>query len=190
MLTWSTGGWRSSFQAAKRCRRRSEGQRWGRRLQWRKRGWVYWPYTEGHSFKTLGFFQVIRLCSHSFTFMLMTWKISSIFSIVTARIFERNRRFNKNSSSYVVLTSINASFTLATQLIDVAQWFPTFFVWRAIYFSWRTSRATRLIFCIPSPLRPPFSSHQSPPVQQLGLLGERCKLPIGVWGGAPADNAF
>ena len=40
--------------------------------------------TEGHSFKTLRFFQVIRLCSHRFTFMLMTWKISSIFSTVTA----------------------------------------------------------------------------------------------------------
>ena len=42
--------------------------------------------TEGHSFKILRFFQVIRLCSHRFTFMLMTWKISSIFSTVTARI--------------------------------------------------------------------------------------------------------
>ena len=42
--------------------------------------------TEGHSFKTLRFFQVVRLCSHRFTFMLMTWKISSIFSTVTARI--------------------------------------------------------------------------------------------------------
>ena len=43
--------------------------------------------TEGHSFKTLRFFQVIRLCSHRFTFMLMTWKISSIFSTVTAHIY-------------------------------------------------------------------------------------------------------
>ena len=47
-----------------------------------------WPMnTEGHSFKTLRFFQVIRLCFHRFTFMLMTWKISSIFSTVTARIY-------------------------------------------------------------------------------------------------------
>ena len=45
--------------------------------------------TEGNSFKTLWFFQVIRLCSHRFTFMLMTWKISSIFSTVTARIIAR-----------------------------------------------------------------------------------------------------
>ena len=43
-------------------------------------------FTEGHSFKTLRFFQVIRLCSHRFTFILMTWKISSSFSTVTARI--------------------------------------------------------------------------------------------------------
>ena len=42
--------------------------------------------TEGHSFKTLRFFLVIRLCSHHMTFMLMTWKISSIFSTVIARI--------------------------------------------------------------------------------------------------------
>ena len=42
--------------------------------------------TEGHSFKTLRFFQVIRLCSHHMTFMLMTWKISSIFSTVIAHI--------------------------------------------------------------------------------------------------------
>jgi hypothetical protein len=40
--------------------------------------------TEGHSFKTLRFFQVIGLCSHRFTFMSMTWKISSIFSTVIA----------------------------------------------------------------------------------------------------------
>ena len=46
------------------------------------------PNTEGHSFKTLRFFQVIRLCSHRFTFMLMTWKISSIFSTVIARIYD------------------------------------------------------------------------------------------------------
>ena len=39
---------------------------------------------EGHSF--LRFFQVIRLCSHRLTFMLMTWKSSSIFSSVIARI--------------------------------------------------------------------------------------------------------
>ena len=49
--------------------------------------------TEGHSFKTLRFFQVIRLCSHRFTFMLMTWKFSSIFSTVIARIF-RPTSFN------------------------------------------------------------------------------------------------
>ena len=45
--------------------------------------------TEGHSFKTLRFFQVIRLCSHRLTFMLMTWKISSIFSTVISRISDR-----------------------------------------------------------------------------------------------------
>ena len=44
----------------------------------------YWNNTEGHSFKTLRFFQVIRLCSHRLTFMLMTWKMSSIFSTVIA----------------------------------------------------------------------------------------------------------
>ena len=42
--------------------------------------------TECHSFKTLRFFQVIRLCSHRMTFMLITWKISSIFSTVIAHI--------------------------------------------------------------------------------------------------------
>ena len=42
--------------------------------------------TECHSFRTLRFFQVIRLCSHRMTFMLMTWKISSIFCTVIARI--------------------------------------------------------------------------------------------------------
>ena len=74
--------------------------------------------------------------------------------------------------------------------VHVGQWFPTFFVWRAIYFLWRALRATRLIFCIPSPLLPPFSSHHSPPVQQLGVLGSAVNSPSGVWGGAPADNAF
>jgi len=39
---------------------------------------------------------------------------------------------------------------------------------------------------LPFPL-PPFPSLRSrPPLMQLGGLGERCKLPSGVWGGAPA----
>ena len=50
-------------------------------------------HMEGHSFKTRRFFQVIRLCSHRFTFMLMTWKIASIFSTVIARI-ELRSTFN------------------------------------------------------------------------------------------------
>ena len=70
----------------------------GRGFQWIVQGVCPWysPFgksnlseihnTEGHSFKTRRFFQVIRLCSHRFTFMLMTWKFSSIFSTVIARI--------------------------------------------------------------------------------------------------------
>jgi len=53
-----------------------------------------------------------------------------------------------------------------------------------------------------SPLRsPPLPSHSlpfpfppllrsRPPQIQLGDLGERCKLPSGVWGGAPAEIEF
>ena len=49
--------------------------------------WRHRMNTECHSFKTLRFFLVIRLiCSHRMTFMLMTWKISYIFSTVIASI--------------------------------------------------------------------------------------------------------
>ena len=46
----------------------------------------------------------------------------------------------------------------------------------------------KVIFCIPSPLLPPFSSHHSPPVQQLGVLGERCKLPQRGLGRSPSQQ--
>ena len=68
----------------------------------------------------------------------------------------------------------------------ICQWFPTFIVWRAIYFLWRALRATMLIFYIPSPLLPPFFSPHSPPVQQIGVLGQCCKLPQRGLGRIPS----
>ena len=82
-------------------------------------------YTEGHSFKTLRFFQVIRLCSHRFTFMLMTWKISSIFSTVTARISGKPDTWSELeslvpcSSSALALNSCNFhAFSIYPQLFE------------------------------------------------------------------------
>ena len=54
--------------------------------------------------KTLRFFQVIRLCSHYMTFMLMTWKISSIFNtgIWSLCIWDSTKKVNFNDSLYVL----------------------------------------------------------------------------------------
>ena len=41
-------------------------------------------------------------------------------------------------------------------------------------------------FTYPTPLLPPFSSPHSPPVQQLGVLRERCKLPQRGLGWSPS----
>ena len=90
---------------------------------------------------------------------------------------------------YIVYTNQNKNvMRLSVNAIvhSIHQWFPTFFVWRAIYLLWRALRATRLIFYIPSSLLPPFSSPHSPPVQQLGVLGERCKLPQRGLGRSPS----
>ena len=53
---------------------------------WSKNG-VYFEYGGSQLHNPEVFFQVIRLCSHRLTFTLMTWKISSIFSTVIARIW-------------------------------------------------------------------------------------------------------
>jgi len=42
---------------------------------------------------------------------------------------------------------------------------------------------------ISSPFLPSLPLEVGPKIQ-LGVLGERCKLPSGVWGGAPADKRF
>ena len=42
-----------------------------------------------------------------------------------------------------------------------------------------------------SPLSPlPLALQLGGPLNQLQGLGEHCKLPSGVWGGAPAENEF
>jgi hypothetical protein len=52
-----------------------------------------------------------------------------------------------------------------------------------------------LLYPLPSPLSMP-ASLPSPPIRswppkfQLGGLGERCKLPSGVWGRAPGEIEF
>ena len=65
-------------------------------------------------------------------------------------------------------------------LIYINQWFPTFFVQRAIYFISEGMGATRSNFLHPLPSSPVFP----PPFQQLGGLGERCKPPPPIGSGA------
>ena len=64
--------------------------------------------------KTLRLFLVIRLCSHRLTFMLMTWKISSIFSTACDRpnliitVFRLKRLATLDEQScYLIIDSIN-----------------------------------------------------------------------------------
>ena len=64
--------------------------------------WAIPPNTEGHSFKTLRFFQVIRLCSHRFTFIIYAYydleNFFYFFSTVTARIRHWGRDARKLGS--------------------------------------------------------------------------------------------
>ena len=63
---------------------------------------------------------------------------------------------------------------------------PNLFCSRAIYFFLDGMRGHKVKFRLYSSQPPPLSP--SPPTARVS--GERCKLPIGAWGGAPADNAF
>ena len=83
-----------------------------------------------------------------------------------------------------------AAYTIRILGLNLDQWFPTFFVQGPIIYFWRAWGPQSQFFTFP-----PFLSPLLPSPLTARGLGERCKLPqqrssSGVWGGAPADNAF
>ena len=77
-------------------------------------------------------------------------------------------------------------FILIIFAFYIDQWFPTFFVWRAIYFLWKALRATRLIFYIPLPLLPPFDPLLIPARQTARGFGGALLAPQRGLGRSPS----